>query len=141
MEALSMWGDKEGANSEWRMANRASRRSLFAIRYGRRRQHCREKPIAAVADNMALVGLHQPHERAVPGPGASDQAACTRIAEVVARQIVAAVLVDAEQAGVLRVAVAPPVLVGVAEHRDIGYLHQRLMVMVQAETPRVVLAE
>src|SRR5262245_38424099 len=71
-----------------------------------RRQDGREKAIRTIAHDEAPVGLDQPHERAMTFGGAADQAAGARIAEIVPRQVVAPVLVDAEQAGVARVALA-----------------------------------
>ncbi len=90
---------------------------------------------------MAGIGLHEPHEGAVAVPGAADQAAGAGIAEVVPRQVVAAMLIDTEQPGVRRVAVAAVILVGVAEHGDRRDLHQRLVVVVQPDAPGLVLAE
>jgi hypothetical protein len=115
----------------------------MAGRYGSapRRQDGGEETIGAVAHDEALVGFDEAHEVAVAGGGAADQAARARIGEIVPRQVVAPVLVDAEEADVARVALAPVVLVGVAKDRDVGDLDQRLMAMVGAERPRLVLAE
>jgi hypothetical protein len=60
-----------------------------------------------------------------------------RVVEIVAREVVAPVLVDAEQPAVGLVAVAPVVPVGVAAHGDVGDLDQRLVLMMPADRPRL----
>src|SRR5262249_22034560 len=76
------------------------------------------------------------------GARPSDQTARTRCAEVTNRQVVAPVLVDAEQAGVFLVAAALEVLVEVATDRDGPHLHEGVVIaVVHAHAPRRVLSE
>jgi hypothetical protein len=79
------------------------------------------------------------------GDGAADQAAGAGIAEVARAQVVAVMLVDAEEAGVAAVAVALEVLVAVAADGDLAAgLDERLVVgivVVPADLPGALLPE
>src|SRR5262252_119354 len=58
----------------------------------------RHKPIRSARGFEAGIVLHQPHECAVAGGGAADKAAGRASRKIVHAQIIAMVLIDAEQA-------------------------------------------